>query len=442
MPEFLRLSLPTEALQTLLHALPDRNPGVELVDTSNALERILAIDVRALNPLPEFPRSTVDGYAVRSRDTFGISESMPAYLPCIGEVKMGDAPSFTLAPGACALIHTGGMLPEGADSVVMLEYAQMVGLGDQTARKSPETCVTPNERAGTSYLPEIEISHAVAEGENVLSIGEDVTTDQVVLEAGRRIRPAEIGGCMALGITSLRVVTKPRIGIISTGDEVIPPEQKSRPGQVRDVNSYSLAALVKEAGGDPVFYGIISDSLEALKIAAEKALTMCEAVLITAGSSASSRDTTAEAIASLGPPGVLVHGINVRPGKPTILAVCRGKAVIGLPGNPVSALVIAGLYVVPVIEKLLGVKPKPKWLVIAKLMVNVPSQAGREDWVAVKLITNDRWKLGSSEVFYLAQPVFGKSNLIFSLVAADGLVRVPSEATGISAGELVEVELI
>ncbi len=440
MPEFLRLSPPAEALQTLLQALPNRKPAAENVDTLHALGRVLAADVRAPHPLPEFPRSTVDGYAVRARDTFGASESLPGYLTLAGEVPMGTAPDFALPPDSCALIHTGGMLPDGADAVIMLEYTQNV--------KNPPAGSKTGGRIG---LAEIEISRAVAEGENVLRVGEDVTEGQIVLASGTRLRPAEIGGCMALGITQLRVAGKPKIGILSSGDEVVPPEQSPRPGQVRDVNSYSLAALVESAGGEPVIYGIVPDNPEAMKAAAAKALTECAAVVVTAGSSASARDTTAEAIASLGAPGVLVHGVNVRPGKPTILAVCDGKAVIGLPGNPVSALVIAGLFVVPVIERLLGAKPRPKASVLAKLNVNLPSQAGREDWVAVRLLPNylvpnplsqNDKGLVTGEPAFLAEPVFGKSNLIFSLAGADGLVRIPPDATGLSAGEVVEVVLM
>jgi len=427
MPEFLRLSPPTEALQTLLRALPDREHAAEMIDTSNGLGRATAENVRSPHPLPEFPRSTVDGYVVRARDTFGVSESLPGYLTLVGEVPMGDAPSFVLHPGACGLIHTGGMLPVGADAVVMLEYTQTVCTGGQLPISTTE----------------IEIARAVAEGENVIHVGEDVGADQVVLVAGVRLRPAEIGGCMALGIVQLRVVTKPIIGIISSGDEVVAPGHRPRPGQVRDVNSYSLAAVVEEAGGEPALYGIVPDSLEAMKSVVAKALSECEAVVITAGSSASARDTTAEAIASLGAPGVLVHGVNVRPGKPTILAVCDGKAVIGLPGNPVSALVIAGLFVVPVIEKLLGLKVlRPRPSVLAKLTVNVPSQAGREDWIAVRLLGNGKWEMGNGEARYLAEPLFGKSNLIISLAAADGLMCISPDATGVSAGEMVEVVLM
>ncbi|MEW6093234.1 MAG: gephyrin-like molybdotransferase Glp [Chloroflexota bacterium] len=430
MPEFLRLSPPAEALQTLLQALPDREPAVENVDTLYALGRVLAADVRAPHPLPEFLRSTVDGYAVRARDTFGASESLPGYLALSGEVPMGAAPDFALRPGSCALIHTGGMLPEGADAVIMLEYTQKV--------ENPPAGSGTRGRIG---LAEIEVSRAVAEGENVLRVGEDVAEAQVVLTAGTRLRPAEIGGCMALGITKLRVASIPKIGIISSGDEVVPPGQNPRPGQVRDVNSYALSALVTQAGGEPVLYGIVPDSLEVMKNAAAKALTECDSVVVTAGSSASARDTTAETIASLGAPGVLVHGVNVRPGKPTILAVCDGKAVIGLPGNPVSALVIAGLFVAPVIEQLLGAKQRPKASLLAKLTVNLPSQAGREDWVAVKLLPSPPAG-GAGGGVALAEPVFGKSNLIFSLASADGLLRIPPDATGLSAGEIVEVMLI
>ncbi len=429
MPEFLRLSPPTDALHTLLSALPEQEFDSEMINTTNALGRVTSEEVRAPHPLPEFPRSTVDGYAVFARDTYGTSESLPGYLTLIGEVPMGTAPTFNLKPGKCALIHTGGMLPAGADAVIMLEYTQAVHRGAQFP-------------ATTS---EIEISRATAEGENVLRIGEDVAMDQVVLEAGVRLRPVEIGGCMALGIIKLRVVTKPKIGIISSGDEVVLPEKSPRPGQVRDINSYSLAALVETAGGEPVLYGIVSDELEVMKTNAKRALTECEAVVITAGSSASARDKTAEAIAALGAPGVLVHGVNVRPGKPTILAVCSGKAVIGLPGNPVSALVIAGLFLVPVIERLLGLKVRhPRPSVQAKITVNMPSQAGREDWIAVKLVTISH---SPSEQYiedgkWAAEPIFGKSNLIFSLAAADGLVRIPPDATGVSAGDVVEVVLM
>jgi len=359
----------------------------------------------------------VDGYAVRARDTFGATDSLPGYLTLIGEVPMGDAPEFKIQQGQCALIHTGGMLPEGADAVMMLEYTQ------------------------SAHKNEIEIMRAVADGENVIKVGEDVKADQMVIRRGVRLRAAEIGGLMALGIIRVKVARKPRVGLISSGDEVIAPSQSPRPGQVRDVNAFTLAALVTKSGGEAVQYGIVRDEMSALKETAARALTECDAVIITAGSSASTRDMTAEVISSLGAPGVLVHGINTRPGKPTILGVCNGKAVIGLPGNPVSALVNGYLFIVPLIEKLLGALPKVQAIVNARLIVNLPSQAGREDWWPVKLSRSERSE-AQSKSEYSAEPIFGKSNLIFTLATADGLLRIPPDATGLSAGEIVKVFLI
>jgi molybdopterin molybdotransferase len=419
MPEFLTLLPPDQARAKLLSHISAPTIDSELVDVVHALGRITAADTFASHPLPEFPRTTVDGYAVRARDTFGASDTLPAYLTLIGEVPMGDTPSFELDAGQCALIHTGGMLPAAADAVVMVEYTQMVG-------------------AGSSRPTEIEIFKSVADGENVIRVGEDVAQGQLVIPKGTQLRPAEIGGLMALGITSIQVAKKPCVALISTGDEVIEPAQTPRPGQVRDINSYTLGALIEKNGGVAIRYGIISDQFQALKEMAAKALSECDVVIITAGSSASTRDMTAEVIRTLGEPGVLVHGINTRPGKPTILGVCNGKTVIGLPGNPVSALVNGYLFVVPVIEKLLGALPKPKASVQARLTVNLPSQAGREDWQPVKLIVDRQ----SPTVKYDAVPIFGKSNLIFTLAAADGMVRIHPDATGLSAGEIVEVVLM
>lgn len=411
MPEFLELLPPTEALALLLKHLPPPNPQIEMVSLTDALGRVSAQPIYASEPLPAFSRSAVDGFAVRARDTFGASESLPAYLTLAGEVPMGSAPGFVLNPGQTALIHTGGMLPEGADAVVMLEYTQY-------------------SRPG-----EVEILRAAAPGENVLFAGEDVRSGDEVLPAGVRLRPAEIGGLAALGILEVPVTAPPRVGILSSGDEVIPPEQTPAPGQVRDVNSYTLSALVTASGARPRRYGIVPDDPEPLNQTLHQALDENDLVVITAGSSASTRDLTAEIIARAGKPGVLVHGINVKPGKPTILAVCGGKAVIGLPGNPVSALVIARLFVVPVIEHCLGlIAPRPRTAIQARLAVNVPSQAGREDYLPVQLTSQ-----GGT---WMAEPIFYKSNLIFTLARADGLLKIPADATGIEAGSLVTIEIL
>ena len=411
MPEFLELLSPSAAREILFKHLPSVVPSVEEIATPAALGRVLAAGVVAGDPLPAFARSTVDGYAVRASDTFGASETLPAYLQVVGEIPMGRAPDCAVGAGQAALIHTGGMLPDGADAVIMVEHTQ---------------AVTANE---------IEVLRAVAVGENILKAGEDVAVGEEVLATGSCLRPAEIGGLLALGRTMVKVAGRPRIAILSSGDEVIPPEQTPGPGQVRDINSYSLGALVEQAGGQPVFYGIIPDQRAALEATLRQALSACQAVVITAGSSASTRDLTAETIQKMGEPGVLVHGINVKPGKPTILGVCEGKAVIGLPGNPVSALVIAQIFVVPVVQYLLGMKQLPVHAAVtARLAINLASQAGREDWVPVRLLPGSQ--------AWVAEPIFYKSNLIFSLARADGLLHIDADATGLSTGDWVQVELL
>lgn len=411
MPEFLELLPPGEALALLLRHLPPGDLQKEIVETAAALGRVTASPVTAPEPLPPFPRSTVDGYAVRAADTYGASDSLPAYLTLIGEVPMGSRPNFSLQPRQAAVIHTGGMLPPEADAVVMLEHTQL------------------------ARADELEVLRAVGVGENILRAGEDVAAGQEILAAGVKLGPAEIGGLMGLGLLQVEVVRPPRVVILSSGDEVVPPDRQPELGQVRDINSYSLSALVQAYGGQPVRYGIVPDQAEALRAAVAQALAECDLVVITAGSSASVRDFTAQVIQQMGEPGVLVHGVNVKPGKPTILAVCNGKAVIGLPGNPVSALVIALLFVTPVIERLLGLPPdRPRPQTTAQLTVNLASQAGREDWVPVKLL--------SAQEGYLAEPIFYKSNLIFTLVQADGLLYIPPDATGLASGEMVRVLLL
>ncbi len=406
MPEFLQLTPPEQALRCLMDSLTVIIK-TERIGLEYALGRVIAEPIIASDPLPPFSRSTVDGYAVRAEDTYGASESLPAYLNLIGEVLMGVPADQTLQPGSAMMIHTGGMLPESANAVVMLEYTQ--------------------EAAGM-----VEVYRPVAMGENLIQAGEDVQPGSLVISAGRGLRSQELGGLAALGITDVLVAAPPRVGILSSGDEVVHPDVQPAPGQVRDANSYSLSALVQSVGGYAIRYGIYPDRLEPLLAAAQQAVQECDIVVFTAGSSASARDLTSQVISRLGPPGVLVHGVGVRPGKPTILAICQGKVVIGLPGNPVSALVIARLFLKPVIERYLGIPSSeitPGFF--ARLTVNLASQAGREDWVPVRL---------SSEPGGLtAEPIFSKSNLIFSLVRADGMVRVPPDATGLAANDQVWV---
>jgi molybdopterin molybdotransferase len=407
--DFLTLVPPSRARELLLSQVQYKG-DVDLVGISESIGRISAEDILAPHPLPQFPRSTVDGYAVRAKDTFGASESSPAYITIIDEVTMGSQPQHQVGSGEASSIHTGGMIPVGSDAVVMVENTQI-------ARDK-----------------EIEIYRSVSTGENVISVGEDVVQGQLVLPKGKLIRPSEVGGLAALGISSLRVAKKMKVGIISTGDEVVPLEDDVQLGQVRDVNSHTLAGLVNTSGAVSILYGIIQDNFDDLIAVARKALDECDLLLITAGSSASSRDMTAKVINDLGKPGVLVHGINTRPGKPTILGLCGGKAVIGLPGNPVSALINGMLFVVPLLDKLTGkLSSAPNPSIKATLTVNLASQAGREDWQPIKLIQGEQG--------WMADPVFGKSNLIFSLSFSDGLICIRPDETGLSAGELVDVFL-
>ena len=410
MNEFLTLRPPFEALKVLLDQINTLNRNEE-VDSAHALDRVTAHPITAPYPLPAFPRSTVDGYAVRAADTYGAGESLPAYLKIRGEITMGTVPDFPLAPADSAVIYTGGMLPDGADAVVMVEHTQVSKPG------------------------EVEIMRALAIGDNVLHIGEDVAEGEEVILPGTRLRPAEIGGLMALGFNRITVRARPKVGIISSGDEVKPPGAPLAPGQVYDINTYTLSNLVTSAGGEPVSFGIVEDLEPALFSVAAKALSETDLVVLTAGSSVSTRDLTARVIDALGEPGILVHGVSVRPGKPTILGLCDGKPVIGLPGNPVSALVIARLFVLPIIAHLQGeTNPRPASSMEARLTVNLASISGREDWIPVRLRFD-----GDG---FMAEPVFGKSNLIFTLARADGLVRIPPDETGLESGALVQVTLL
>jgi molybdopterin molybdotransferase len=414
MPEFFTVLAPDDARNTWWQSLPIRPIG-EDVAVADAAGRVTISQVISPEPLPAQARSMMDGYAVRAADTFGASQSLPAYLQVAGEVPMGRPPGLTLARGQTALVHTGGMLPDGADAVVMLELTQ-------AARAS-----------------EIEVLKAVAPGENVLRAGEDIEVGAEVLPGGHWLRPQDVGALAALGITTVTVARQPRVAILATGDEVIPPEAHAGPGQVRDVNSFSVAGQVRQAGGLPLRRGIVPDDYDALLGAARAAWAEADALVISAGSSVSARDLTARVVEALGAPGVLVHGVAIKPGKPTLLAVAGDKPVIGLPGNPVSAMVIAELFVVPMVYRLQGCgRPPARPSIQARLTHNLPSQAGRVDYVPARLRYNSAAGNGAVPE---AEPVFGKSNQILTLVFADGMIVVPMDATGLAAGELVEVRL-
>jgi molybdopterin molybdotransferase len=280
----------------------------------------------------------------------------------------------------------------------------------------------------------IEVVRAVAPGENLIRVGEDVTAGSPLVPRGQILRPQDLGGLLAVGIIEVEVAARLTVAILGSGDEVVPPEQEPGPGQIRDINSYTLAALVRRAGHEPLLLGVVPDVYEQLEAAARRALELADVVILSAGSSVSTRDMTAQVIASLGQPGVLVHGVSLRPGKPTILAVANGKPVFGLPGNPVSCMVTFDLFVAPALYQMSGCPERPSGQSLsARLTKNLASAPGREDYIQVRLEQRDGqlW----------ADPVFGKSNLIYTLVRSDGLVKIPLDTSGLSAGELVEVRL-
>jgi molybdopterin molybdotransferase len=397
-------------LALLLQRLGNIRVGTETIATGDALGRVTGARYVSPTGLPAFARSSMDGYSVRAADTFGATEGLPAYLSVNGEVPMGRAPEVTLGPGDAAVAFTGGMLAHGADAVVMVEHTQIVD--DST----------------------IEVTRPVAPGENVIQKDEDVRQNEDVLLAGHTLRPQDIGALLALGITEVSVAKQPKVAIVSTGDELVTPDKKPGDGQVRDINTYTVASLVHRAGGTPVPVGVFPDDIDVQRTAARRAMALGDVVIFSAGSSMGSRDMTAAVLSGLGEPGVLVHGIAIKPGKPTIAGLAGQTPIFGLPGNPVSAMVVFDLLVRPVIRALLGSRsPELRPTVTATLTRDVPSVSGRQDHFPVSLI--------ESADGVVAEPIFGKSNLIFTLVRADGIASVPLNSGGLYAGEPVRVVL-
>jgi molybdopterin molybdotransferase len=409
--QFFRLQTREEVL-----ALYDRFApvGVEEVELAEAGGRVLAAPILAPEAVPGFLRATMDGYAVRARDTFGASAGSPQYLEIKGEVPMGVAPARGVGGGETLRVATGAMLPPGADAVVMIEY-------------------TAEHPDGT-----LEVRRAVAPGENVLAPGEDVARSERLFPAGRRLRPQEIGLLAALGIGRLAVYRKPRVAIISSGDEIVQLDEKPMPGQVRDSNAYLAAAQVAAWGGLPWMFGIIADDFSALRKSLAAALEASDLILISGGSSVGVRDLTLSAIRDLPDAQILVHGVALRPGKPTILAdlgPTPGKPLLGLPGHPASAAVVMEVLGRPLLLHLAGASDLPPWgrTVTAGLSRNLAGATGREDYVRVRLRREGAtlW----------ADPVLGPSGLLSPLVKSDGLVMIPLGVEGLFKGEEVSVQL-
>ena len=389
----------------------------ETITVAKAYGRVLACDLRAAVDLPHFHRANMDGYAVRAQDTFGASASIPAYLRFAGTVEMGREPTRALRSGEAMRIATGGMLPPGSDAVVMIEYTEEVGA------------------AGNAT---VEVHRGVAPWENVLRIGEDIAKGQPIFARGRRLRARDLGALTGIGITRVQVFRRPRVALLSTGDEIVPPDATPRPGQVRNINAYSLIAMAAEAGATVVDLGVIQDRRDRLQQSLRRALTGHDAVLISGGSSVGTKDLTLDVISSFPRSEIIFHGISVAPGKPTILARALDKPVLGLPGHPQSALIIFDIFGGPLLRVLGGEDAAtvfaPQRTVRARLDQNVASQPGREDYVRVTLAERDGQRIAS--------PLPGKSGAIFNLVKADGLVRIAASAEGLEEGTDVEVILL
>jgi molybdopterin molybdotransferase len=389
---------------------PAHRTEVETVPLAQALHRVPPAPVPAPAALPGFDRSTVDGYAVAAADTFGASDGLPSYLDLLGSVRMGAAPEVAVRPGGCVAVPTGAVLPPGADAVVMVEY---------TAETMPGT---------------IEVTRPVAAGAGVVRADEDVAAGAPLVPGGRPLRPAELGLLAAAGVGAVTVHKRPRVAIVSTGDEVVPPDTATlEPGQVRDATASALAGLVADAGGIPVPAGIVPDEPGALKdvlggVLAGEHGGPVDLVVVSAGSSVGVRDETTAAVAALGE--VWCPGLAIKPGKPTLLAECQGVPVVGLPGNPLSALVVFRLVGVPLVWLLAGCpQAPPEPTTRARLSRNLASAAGRLDVVQVRLSGGT------------AEPLFGPSALLSVLARAEGYLVVPEPATGLDGGTEVEVVL-
>jgi molybdopterin molybdotransferase len=399
------LNTPAQAMAKMNAALDaaQRRLEREIVATADALDRVAAEDVHSPASMPEFRRSTVDGYAVRSTST-------PGVMRVVGEVRMGEAAAASVNVGEAALVHTGGYVPEGADAVVMLEHT--LPLDVHTTRIQTRSRMSP--------------------GENIIQAGEDVRAGEAVVRAGARLREQEIAGLLSLGLTRANVVRRPRVALIPSGDELVAPDQPTRLGQVRNTNAPMLAALIRRHGGEPLVYDPLPDRRLAFEIAAERAMKEADIVVFMAGSSVGERDFVPDVVNGMGKPGIVVHGILFRPGKPTLFAVADGKPVFGLPGNPISALVTASLFVAPTVWRIQGAELPSPATTTAVLTEDVKSPRDLEHWFPVRFE-------GAGATPVRAVPISTKSNLIFGMVRAAGMVCAPIGVERLAAGAEVQV---
>lgn len=375
-----------------------------------ALHYVLAEDVIAGEDVPGFTRSTVDGYAVQARDTFGSSDSMPSFLRVIGEVEMGKEVTTKISSGEAMYIPTGGMLPEGSDSVIMIEYCENIDGLLNTYQQ-----VTP--------------------GENVIKAGEDVAQGEVILTKGTKLRPQDLGVLGSLGITQVKVYRKLTVGYLSSGNEIVPYQTKQLDiGQIRDINQLAISALAEELGVEVIRGGITPDDYDTFYQKARELYEQVDVLIMSGGSSVGAKDYTTQVIEALGKPGVLVHGVSIKPGKPTIFAVANQKPVLGLPGHPASAMIIFTLFGTEIIQTMSGeVKKELPTRIQARVTKNIPSEPGRADYIRVSLV--------NKEGEWWAEPILGKSGLISTLVKSDGIVEIVSIKEGVRQGDWVPVIL-
>ncbi len=404
--EFLDLANPQELPDKMKNWFEPANLNTEQASLHNALDKVLAENIIAEEDLPPFSRSAVDGYAVRAEDTYGAGEAQPAYFTVNKKVEMGEKPDFSLAAGEAAEIATGAMLPQGADCCVKIE---------ETERISPN---------------KIEVMTDMAPGELVIKRGDDITRGDVLLEKGDILRAQDIGTLSGLGMTQIQTYSSPEIALLATGDEIIPPDQVKGPGEIRDINTPALRSLFSKWGLQVVEGGIVPDKKEQLKKAIKENLAS-DIIIISGGSSVGVRDFTIDAIDELGEPGVLLHGIAVKPGKPTILGRIAETPILGLPGNPASAWLVSCL-IMPALVRFLQNRGLPDKREIwqqsqtANLTSQVSSARGREEFIPVKFNHSSPELETEKDIDYFHQvsPVLGKSNLITTLVESQGYIHL------------------
>ena len=412
--QFLEVVSAAEARRRF-EACIDRSPlGAQIVPLAGTLSRVLAADVIAPVDAPPFDRSNVDGFAVRAADTIGGSDAVPKRLTLNAEViACGVAPALEVMPGSATAIATGGVIPRGADAVVMIEHTELIE-GDAA--------------------PAIELRRAAASGQFISYAGSDIARGETLLRRGTQIGSREIGMLAACGLAVAEVVRRPRVAVLSTGDELVELGKPLRPAGVYDSNGAILAAAITEAGGEPVPFGAFADDELALELAARNALDSCDIVVLSGGTSKGAGDLSHRIVSRLGAPGILVHGVALKPGKPLCLAVIGDKPLIVLPGFPTSAIFTFHAFVAPVVRARAGLPPEAARTVTARMPVRIPSELGREEFVLVSLVAGADGPI--------AFPTGKSSGAVTAFSQADGFLAIDALASTLDADSKVEVTLI